>query len=239
MATKGDEKSRVGIAVDAFGNSTIDPTKNVLDLVSAMALRQDDLRIEIVKRIDAELKHIQSMARLRADHAKELGVKESDRLDKIRQVDVMAVGTADTRSQAAIQALAATTALNAETLRTAVAASAQALAKQFTDTVGALTERISALEKSSYEGKGRQTLAEPQLAELTDLVRKLSTTGDRTTGKQEGISASWALLIAVVGLVMAAITIGSFVYALNGNSDAPQAVVSVPAGASHTTPSKP
>lgn len=203
-----------GARIPAAGGSEIDPTKNVLDLVAAMSLRQDDLRVEIVRRIDAEIKHVKDMAELRAAHGQQLDAKEAERLDKTRQVDITAVATADTRSQLAIQALAATTALNAETLRNAVAASAQALAKQFTDTVGALTERISALEKSSYEGKGRQAYADPAIAELAAQVAKLTSGGAQLTGKQEGISSSWALVLGLGSLLGVMIGLAGFIYAV-------------------------
>jgi hypothetical protein len=45
---------RPGIPVDAGGGPTVDPTKNVLDLVDAAVKRQDDLRRTIDQRLDAE-----------------------------------------------------------------------------------------------------------------------------------------------------------------------------------------
>lgn len=44
MADDGDRAGSSGPGVDRHGNETIDPTKNVLDLVEASILRQDDLR---------------------------------------------------------------------------------------------------------------------------------------------------------------------------------------------------
>ena len=49
------EKQRSGIPVDAFGGATIDPTKNVLDLVEAANKRQDDLRLELSQRLHDEI----------------------------------------------------------------------------------------------------------------------------------------------------------------------------------------
>lgn len=45
---------RPGIPVDALGGPTIDPTKNVLDLVDAAVRRQDDLRHGVKQALDAE-----------------------------------------------------------------------------------------------------------------------------------------------------------------------------------------
>ena len=47
--------SERGIPVDSAGGPTVDPTKNVLDLVEAANRRQDDLRKEIVTRLDNNL----------------------------------------------------------------------------------------------------------------------------------------------------------------------------------------
>ena len=49
------ERMRPGIPVDVFGGSTIDPTKNVLDLVNAAVQRQDDLRTGLVQRLEEGL----------------------------------------------------------------------------------------------------------------------------------------------------------------------------------------
>jgi len=48
---------RVGIGVDAEGGPVVDPTSNVLGLVSAAVQRQDDLREAESKFLAAALKH--------------------------------------------------------------------------------------------------------------------------------------------------------------------------------------
>lgn len=58
---------RSGIPVDAFGGATIDPTKNVLDLVEAANKRQDDMRASIIDRLDAEITNLKEM--IKEDHA--------------------------------------------------------------------------------------------------------------------------------------------------------------------------
>lgn len=52
-----DEKR--GMPVDAFGGSTIDPTKNVLDLVHAAHRRQDDLRVALDERLTGQIHALQ------------------------------------------------------------------------------------------------------------------------------------------------------------------------------------
>jgi hypothetical protein len=142
-----------GLGVDASGAPVVDPTKNVLDLVAAGAQRADDLRELNDRRIDAEIRVIAAKLEgiehrmiLRDTHAREIRLLEADRLEKIRQVDVLAGNTAADRALVAIQTLAASTTTTAETLRTMAS-----------ETVMAQNTRIAQLEKSSYEGAGKGT----------------------------------------------------------------------------------
>ena len=142
MAAKPRARARfrtgpAGLGVDYAGNPVIDPTENVLALVAAETKRQDDLR-------ELTTKHLEEMSSLRAVHQDALRKLESDRLDAIRGVDQANVNTAADRTLAAVQTLAATTASNADNLRTA-----------WDHTVQAIIERVAALEKSSYKGEGK------------------------------------------------------------------------------------
>jgi hypothetical protein len=159
-------KPAVGLGVDSGGNPVIDPTANVLALTAAEAKRQDDLRAmhallqdeknKCTKEIaNLSAKHVRDLADLRADYTEKLALAETGRLDAIRQVDQLAVTNTAAQTLQAIQTLAATTQINAENLRKEVANSAAAIAASNTQTIGQITERLSALEKSSYEGTGR------------------------------------------------------------------------------------
>lgn len=196
-----------GPAVDAHGNPAIDPTANVIALTDAAVHRQDDLRAAHERFVNAALEHAEHVAvirsahtreliQLRADFAKELAALESSRLNAIRQVDVIAVNTAADRAAAAIQALAATTAANAENVRTALTNTATTIATQTASTVTAITERLAALEKSSYEGKGRQAYADPAMAELLLEVKALRTTSSTNSGTKSGSAATIAAFLA-------------------------------------------
>ncbi len=236
-----------GLGVDAQGGPVIDPTENVLTLVEAAVSRLDDLRASESRRIDdlreakekfhdSEVEHLRTMATLRAEHARDINEKESRRLDAIRQVDVLAVSTAADRAAAAISALAATTAANAENLRNALTTTATTIAKQTADTVTAITERLAALEKSSYEGKGRQGLSDPMLSELVSEMKSLRESRASGSGKSEGIGASWGFVVAAAVLVVALLTIGTSLF---GNKAAPVAapqVIYVPAPAQTAPP---
>lgn len=191
----------------------IDPTENVISLTEAANKRQDDLREMNNSRIDAELKHLSEMASLRAEHQKEIAVLESTRLNAIRQVDVLAVNTAADRAAAAIQALASTTASNAENLRNALTTTATAIATQTAGSFSAITERVAALEKSSYEGKGKERMADPMMAEMLAEMKSLRESRASVVGKSEGVSASWVLLIGVVVLISTLLGIAGMIFA--------------------------
>lgn len=207
------------------------PTANVRDLVEASNKRQDNLREANnqltkakIKRLDAEIEHAKVIGKFREDcakelasirehHAKELRAAESSRLDAIRQVDVTAVRTEATRALEAIQTLAATSARDAETLRTAVVTSATTIAKSTSDTVLQITDRISSLEKSSYEGLGKQRIADPQLTELMSEMKSLR--DSRAVG--QGTDKTWGVVAVIVSIIIS----GTVAYVTISRAPAP------------------
>jgi len=234
-----------GVGVDKYGGAVIDPTKNVLDLVDAAVARQDDLLEAANLFMEAELRHVRLTEGLRADHARELAEKEANRLDAIRQVDVLNQTAAARAASDAIQVLAATTANNAEKLRNDLNATATLMAKQTADvatsmaaqtaiTMGAITDRLSALEKSSYQGVGRSMVSDPIQAQFMEDMKRLMLSQSATAGKTEGISTSWAILISVITIIIAVIGVSLAVIAENKPAATPQ-VVYMPSPATPTT----
>lgn len=202
----------------------IDPTANVLSLVEAAVKRLDDLISSEVKRMDdlrnAENRRVDELMSLHDAHSRDLQLKESARLDAIRQVDVQNQAAASKSALDAIQALASTTTINAENIRNALNTTAQQMAKQTSDlaatiatqtaaTNEALASRIAALEKAAAEGVGKQRVTDPMMedfiTEIKQLVaNKASDTGDKS-GKKE-------LLGWIVSGVMLLIAIATFFY---------------------------
>ena len=230
-----------GFPVDSGGNLTVDPTKNVLDLVRAAVDRIDDLaamRLQLQDEKVSSLRREQIMqaeiGRLRADNQEKLDMLEAKRLDAVRQVDQLAVKTEADRSAAAITALASTAATTAETLRNAVNTSASNLATQLDRTVTAITERIAALEKSSYEGMGKQKIADPQMERISTLVEALSRTRATDAGASAGSSDTVKMIALVISMFVGLIVIGTFVFVTSRSSStvapAPQ-IIYVPAPA--------
>jgi len=188
--------SETGLGTDAQGNPVVDPTRNVIDLVDAAILRQDDLRRASERRLDdlrtaaehlsnVKHAHIKEVAQLRADHAREIAGAETKRIDAIRAVDVAAVGIATERAAAAANVLATQVSQSAETLRALVATTATASQQQATASFGQLADRITLLERTSYEGSGKSAVSDPLAAKMAETIELLSRNmAERQGGKE-------------------------------------------------------
>lgn len=175
-----------GIAVDAGGGAVIDPTQNVLDLVEAERRRQDDLREAERRYFDAENKHVKEMVKLQAVHNQQIRTLESDRLDKIRTVDVQNAAASAAQLLSAVTTLATTQQATAETLRNQVAATASAVASQTERVINPIIERLSLLERATAS----------------------------TSGKGEGVNLAWVVLLGVVSLFGGLLGIAGVLYAV-------------------------
>jgi len=126
----------------------------------------DDLR-------ECERSHLEEMAQLRESHFKEVRELESNRLDAILRASTISRESEASGVQTAVRELAHVTATNAETLRNQVATTAAAQAATLAGMVTQINDRISALEKSAYEG----------------------------AGKSKGLGLGWAILLGAVTLI--------------------------------------
>jgi hypothetical protein len=194
-----------GLAVDWQGGPVIDPTANVISLVDASILRLDDLRDAEALRVDMlrsatsahaeamrtlEARRVDEQAAIRAYYEDLLRTKEASRLDAIRQVDREDVSKTAAAAQTAIATLANATTTMAETLRTQVANTAAAAESRQATYAGDVNKRLSALELSSSEGKGKSQLSDPMMQEVMMELRKLSADRDRDMGRDTGLEAA-------------------------------------------------
>ncbi len=108
---------------------------------------------------------------MREKYRAELRIAEAARLDSIRQVDREDVSKTQTQSQTAIATLATTQNTTAETLRTQVATTAQAQLNTTTAAFAEVNKRISALELTSSEGRGKATVESPILFEMVNELK--------------------------------------------------------------------
>jgi hypothetical protein len=235
---------KAGMGVDALGGPVIDPTENVIALVVAESKRQDDLRQAAKELSDAKHAHEEEIGKLREQYQEKIQRAESGRLDSIRQVDREEVAKTAVAANTAITTLAKQTNDLAVTLAKTVADTAAAAearnSAQYSDT----NKRLSALELSSSEGKGKQTVADPQMEKLTTLVEVLAQHQATGGGKAEGQSESVRLLVMGVGLVATLLMIGSMlvgvVLFLNRRETVtPPQVIYVPAPAGSLLPTSP
>jgi murein DD-endopeptidase MepM/ murein hydrolase activator NlpD len=200
----------------------VDPTANVLQLVEAANLRQDDLRKADSRRLEdlriAETKRLDEVSELRATHIKELNAAEAKRIDAIRAVDVAAVATASERASQQASVLANQVSISAETLRTLVASTATAQAQSQAQFSSQINERLALLEKSQYKGEGRSGLSEPVMAELITEVKSLRAVGERTVGKSAGINWVGTVTGGIVTMLVGLLALGGWLLALLGRA---------------------
>jgi hypothetical protein len=197
MADDSRASAPAGAATDAFGRAVLDPTKNVLDLVAAAILRQDDLRkMEAANSLRmAELRHVHQdqVASLRAAYDDKLREAESARIDAIRAVDVNNVATAAAASAATASTLASQVAASAEALRNQVAAAAQAQTVALAAALEPVQKDIQDLRKAQYEQQGSKA----QVVESRDV------SGSR--GQNVGLWIGAA--VGILGFLLAVATV--------------------------------
>jgi hypothetical protein len=232
-------EKRPGHAVDARGETVVDPTKNVLDLVEAGNRRQDDLRkaeldalraqvadlrrfLELrdtynEKLAAAESRRINEQLALRAVYDNALRDAEANRINAIRQVDVGAVAEQNRRATETAATLAQNVATSAEALRNLVGLTATAASSSLQQLVNPLSARITTLEQGSYTTQGKSAVSDPAFQTLLQEVRALSVARSQETGKDAGSGAVWGALGAGIG---AAGVIGGLALAFNNRKAA-------------------
>lgn len=146
--------SSLGPSVDQTGTPVVDPTRNVLDLVSASIARQDDLREAAILRCDMAAAHINAILKERGEHSADLRAAESKRIDAIRAVDVAAVTRAAEVATVQATTLAAQVSASAEAMRTQVAAAASAAAVALATALEPIQRSIDDLRRAQYEAQG-------------------------------------------------------------------------------------
>jgi len=231
MATEKKSVS-AGMAIDSAGGVAYDPSANVLSLVQAAVMRIDDmakLRAELADEQIAgarrEMASQEKIAILRADHASEirhleaehnasLRRAESARLDSIRAVDREDVSKTAAQVLNSVNTLATVQAATAETLRNQVATTANQATAQRTTDAADFNKRLGAVELALSEGKGKQTVADPQMERMALMVEKLVTNQATGVGKGEGLSLSASILMGAITVIGGLLGIAGVLYAV-------------------------
>lgn len=208
-AKRGQGQS-AGPAIDRQGSPVVDPTENVKALSEAAGKRQDDLREKDKEISDIKHEHQKEMAALRSEceHGQaalrsQLADAEAKRIDAIRAVDVNAVAVASERQAAAAQVLANQVAQSADALRTLVSTTATATAEQNRQQLAQITDRLSVVEKSQYEGRGKESYTDPMLTKLSAEMERMMAIMSSNTGKAEATKDYTGYIIAAIGILFA------------------------------------
>jgi hypothetical protein len=196
-----------GIGVDAYGNSVIDPTKNVEDSIEAAVARLDDLRAANNLLYDAKIAHLEDMTILRAEYEARLALAEAKRIDAIRAVDVNAVAVERQRSSDQASVLATQVQQSAEALRSLVATTQTSVAQAQQQNTSTLSARITTLEQAQLIGQGKQSFSDPMMEQMFSELKKMSQIQAAGAGQAKGIDKSWAVLGAGVLLLVGLLTI--------------------------------
>jgi len=191
--TKGGG-STAGKGVDQSGNPVVDPTENVISLVEAANLRQDDLR-RASEELNAErFEHLKEMMRLHSRYESKLSIAESKRIDAIRTVDVQASAVQSERA-----------AQSADALRTLVTTTASTLAEQQRQQSEEINKRLAAIEKLQYEGQGKSSLTDPLIANLVNEIKLLRSESNTNVGRGTGIKDLTGWIVGGVGITISVV----------------------------------
>ncbi len=174
----------------------IDPTANVLSLVSAAIARQDDLRHLENKRLD-DLRNQERYFNERLTAAESYRIDaqalaESRRIDALLAAATNNVALASEKQSAAASTLAAQVSSSAEALRAAVAATAQQNSQAIGTLRDTLDKRLTDVEQRQYQTGGR------------DIQRDAGRQGSQWATGQ--LVAIFALLVGTATAILLALT---------------------------------
>lgn len=213
---------RKGLGVDYVGGPVIDPTENVKALSEAANKRQDDLRETLASLNKARIDSLEAMMKMSEQHARDINVlrdahiaeihsSEQERLRTIREIDVSAISN-----------LSSTVMSGFESLRNALASTAARIEAAATERANAISDRVTQLERTSYEGKGKEAVSDPLINQLLTEVKNLREA-------KAGISTTWVILIGVATLFAGFSGILSFIRTPNSAQQPQPQVYYVPA----------
>jgi len=190
---------QAGIPVDAFGGKTIDPTKNVLDLVDAANQRQDDLREAAIATLTIEITSLK-------DLIKEL-LFERDKRYEQRYADIVTAFNAGLAAQK--ETTHASMRAQQESTNLALAAADRAVSKA---EVAAERRFESVNEFRNTLSDQQRTLmpraeAENRLGALAEKIGVLEGFRTETLSRGMGTKEGWGSAVGVVAFVLSIISL--------------------------------
>jgi hypothetical protein len=196
---------------DDLRNAAKELFDSKLKLESKLAEQRSEFDRLLLK---STVDRLDEQAKLRAEFAAAIAATEKARVDAIRLVDKNAVDVATAQAVATATALAKTVqdsaavlstqgTRQAEDLRTLVATTAAEQSRNLQQQFTALTTRISALEQTGAEGKGRQLPQDPVITALTTQITTLATRQAQTASAEQGRSDIIGWIVGGVGMLIA------------------------------------
>ncbi len=149
---------RPGIPVDAYGKATIDPTKNVLDLVRAESKYQDAMRMSLKERWDES--HVALKEQLKITNDYVIMFQNAQRDAETKRIDQLA----QTRQefQNTIRDMLA------ESVRT----TSNLVSTQLVQIQATFDTRVTKLEAGAFTQAGKQSVADPAISDaMTRMTR--------------------------------------------------------------------
>lgn len=157
----GDDRGRRGIPIDAYGQDTIDPTKNVLDLVRAESKYQDSMRESLKERWDESHGALKEQIKVTNDYV--ISFQNAQRDAETKRIDQLA----QTRQefQNTIRDMLA------ESVRT----TSNLVSTQLVQIQATFDTRVTKLEAGAFTQAGKSSVADPQMSDsLTRVTRDLA-----------------------------------------------------------------
>jgi hypothetical protein len=156
MPTKDDDNAMqqrgvAGIAVDAYGGGTIDPTKNVLDLVRAESKYQDAMRNKLQEVLQTHIDAVKDQIRLATEGM--TAFQNAQIAAETRRIDQLA----QTRQefQNTIRDMLAESVRTTSTL----------VSTQLVQIQATFDTRVSKLEAGAFTQAGKQSVADPAISD--------------------------------------------------------------------------
>jgi hypothetical protein len=207
----GTNRGRPGIPVDAYGKATIDPTKNVLDLVRAAISAQDAARDALEKLLNEKVNSLKEMLKVVTDS--QVAYQNAQRDAETKRIDQLA----QTR-QEFMNTIRDMLAKSVDTTSSLVAAQLSQIQATF-DT------RVTKLEAGAFTQAGKSSVADPQMSDaltrvtrdlaelrnsqelaigrLTNAIATIQTQEGATGGQRKGMTDTNARMLAIVMAVAA------------------------------------
>ncbi len=185
---KNNVKGRPGIPVDSGGNATIDPTKNVLDLVRAESKYQDAMRDAQSLLINEKVGGLAAQVRLIADSV--VLYQDAQREAETKRIDQLAENRQE--FQNTIRDMLA------ESVRT----TSSLVSTQLVQIQATFDMRVTKLEAYQLTQAGRSSISDPATADtlnrLNSTISQIGSVETRISGQHMGKTDTNARLLAIV-----------------------------------------